>query len=408
MNSPVRSFKSVGKLPLFAARGAGSKIWDVDGNSFIDFVMSYGPLIFGHAPPDVTRAIQDAARLGTTYGATTPGEVELAELMCEMVPSVEKVRLVNSGTEAVMSAVRVARGFTGRDKVVKFEGCYHGHSDGLLAKAGSGMLTLSLPDSSGVPANLTRDTIVLPYNDPDRFADLMRSEGQSIAAVIVEPVAANMGVVLPAPAFLEALRDLTAVSGSILIFDEIITGFRLSAGGAQEIYKITPDMTTVGKIAGGGLPLAAYGGRSDIMDFVAPQGPVYQAGTLSGNPLAVAAGLTVLKRLNAGPALYCQLADKMEKLCASIAEAASRAGLALTINRIGSIATLFFTDRPVTNFAQAMRSDRAQYAKFFGKVYLAGVLLAPSQFEAMFLSHAHSGEDLSQAADIIADALLKI
>lgn len=408
VNSPVRSFKSVGRLPLFAERGQGSRIWDVDGNSYIDFVMSYGPLIFGHAPEFVVNAITDAAQRGTTYGATTRAEVELAELMCAMVPSFEKVRLVNSGTEAVMSAIRVARGFTGRDKIVKFEGCYHGHSDGLLAKAGSGVATLSLPDSSGVPANLTRDTIVLPYNDTDQVVELMQEQGNEIAAVIVEPVAANMGVVLPAIGFLDALREWTTKTNSVLIFDEIISGFRLASGGAQEIFKITPDMTTVGKIAGGGLPLAAYGGRSDIMDFVAPTGPVYQAGTLSGNPLAVAAGLAALGELNANPVIYCNLAERMTNFCARNAEAAQRAGVKITTNTIGSIATMFFTDKPVTDFPTALTSDRALYSKFFAEIYGHGILLAPSQFEAAFLSTAHSDEDLEEAATAIEEAFYAI
>jgi glutamate-1-semialdehyde 2,1-aminomutase len=408
VNSPVRSFKSVGKHPLFAARGQGCRLWDVDGNSYIDYVMSYGPLIFGHASPDVVEAIKAAADLGTTFGASTFGEVELAELMCAMVPSLEKVRLVSSGTEAVMSAIRVARGFTGRDKVVKFEGCYHGHSDSLLAKAGSGVATLALPDSSGVPANLTRDTIVLPYNDIDSFVVAMRANGAEVAAVIVEPVAANMGVVLPKPGFLEALREWTTRTGSILIFDEIITGFRLAAGGAQELFGITPDMTTLGKIAGGGLPLAAYGGRAEIMDVVAPVGSVYQAGTLSGNPLAVAAGLTVLRRIQADPTILLRLDDATARLTDAVAVSVARGRVPVTLNRIGSIVTLFFADGPVTDFSSAASSNREQYARFFAEIYRHGVLTAPSQFEAMFLSTAHSDDDLALTADVIGSALAKL
>ncbi len=404
VNSPVRSFRSVGKLPLFAASGAGSRLTDVDGNTFIDYVMSYGPLIFGHAPPQVTAAVVAAAQRGTTYGATTQGEVELAELMCAMVPSLEKVRLVNSGTEAVMSALRVARGYTGRAKIVKFEGCYHGHSDGLLAKAGSGIATLSLPDSSGVPENLTRDTVVLPYNNPDAFAEFMQGQGSEIAAVIVEPVAANMGVVKPRVAFLEALREWTTKTGALLVFDEIITGFRLAPGGAQEIYGITPDMTTLGKIAGGGLPLAAYGGRADIMDFVAPQGPVYQAGTLSGNPLAVAAGLVVLRELQGNPHIYSGLEARMRQLTDSIAESAKTAGVTIAMSVIGSLATFFFRPDPVFGFADAAQSDRVAYSRFFGHLYNSGVLLAPSQFEAMFLSTAHTQDDLDATAAAIAES----
>ena len=408
VNSPVRSFKSVGRRPLFADRGLGSTIWDADGNAFLDYVMSYGPLIFGHAPRDVTAAIQSAAARGTTYGASTRAEVELAELMCEMCPSLEKVRLVNSGTEAVMSAIRVARGFTGRDTIVKFEGCYHGHSDGLLAKAGSGVATLALPDSSGVPANLTRDTVVLPYNDCDAFAALMRTQGAEIAAVIVEPVAANMGVVLPRAGFLSELREWTQKSGSVLIFDEIITGFRLAPGGAQELFGITPDMTTLGKIAGGGLPLAAYGGRAEIMDCVAPVGPVYQAGTLSGNPLAVAAGLTVLRRLQSDASVYERIGASMERLTQSAAEHAERAGVPITVNRIGSLATVFFTDTPVVDFASASQSDRTRYAGFFARLYDRGVLLAPSQFEAMFVSAAHSEDAIAKTSVAMADAFASL
>jgi glutamate-1-semialdehyde 2,1-aminomutase len=408
VNSPVRSFNSVGMPPLIAASGSGSKLQDADGNSFIDFVMSYGPLIFGHAYPPVVDAIIEAAQRGTTYGATTKGEVELAELMIDMVPSFESVRLVSSGTEAVMSALRVARGATGRDKILKFEGCYHGHSDSLLAKAGSGITTLSLPDCAGVPENLTRDTIVVPYNDPDTFSLAMREHGNAVAAVIVEPVPANMGVVLPKRGYLQTLRDVTNRTGSVLIFDEIITGFRLARGGAQEIFGVTPDMTTVGKIAGGGLPLAAYGGSREIMDYVAPVGPVYQAGTLSGNPLAVAAGMVVLSALNDRPAIYEALETATKSLTARLTDAARRARIGVQLNQIGSIATVFFNHEPVTDYDSALESDRDAYAAFFAEAYGRGILLAPSQFEAMFVSTAHTDSDLHIAGQAMSESLFAL
>ncbi|HEX5323813.1 MAG TPA: glutamate-1-semialdehyde 2,1-aminomutase, partial [Capsulimonadaceae bacterium] len=390
VNSPVRSFRSVGGNPFFVERGEGSRIYDVDGNAYIDYVMSWGPLLFGHAPARVVAAIERAARKGTSFGASTPAEVKLAEKIVAMVPSVESVRLVNSGTEAVMSAVRLARGFTGRSKVVKFEGGYHGHSDSLLAKAGSGVATLGLPDSAGVPENLTRDTIVLPYNDTDLFREAVYSNRGEIACVLVEPVAGNMGVVLPKAGFLEALREETERDGALLIFDEVITGFRLGKGGAQEYFGLKPDLTTLGKILGGGLPLAAYGGRAEIMDQIAPVGPVYQAGTLSGNPLAVAAGLAVLKEIEESPTIYKTLEEKMKHLALATREAAAKAGVTCQVNQIASMMTVFFTDRAVTDYDAAKTCDTARYAQFFRALLERGVSLAPSQFEAGFVSTAHS------------------
>lgn len=405
VNSPVRSFRSVGGDPFFAKSGAGSRITDVDGNVYIDYVMSWGPLLFGHAPARVVAAIERAARNGTSFGASTPAEVELAEKIVQFVPSVEKVRLVSSGTEAVMSAVRLARGFTGRPKVIKFEGGYHGHSDSLLAKAGSGVATLGLPDSAGVPENLTRDTIVLPYNDADLFREAVQANAGEIACVLVEPVAGNMGVVLPKPGWLEALREETEKAGALLIFDEVITGFRLAKGGAQEYFGVTPDLTTMGKVLGGGLPLAAYGGRAQIMDQVAPEGPVYQAGTLSGNPLAVAAGLEVLKMIEETPDLYRSLEAKMERLAHAARVAAADAGAACQVNQVGSMMTLFFTDRPVTDYASAKTADTDRYAKFFRAMLDRGVSLAPSQFEAGFVSTAHSNGDIEETIAAVGEAM---
>ncbi|HEY3330402.1 MAG TPA: glutamate-1-semialdehyde 2,1-aminomutase [Capsulimonadaceae bacterium] len=397
VSSPVRSFRSVGGDPVVMARAGGSKIVDVDGNEYIDFVMSYGPMLFGHAPSSVVSAIASAAANGTAFGATSPREIDLCERICAMVPSVEKVRLVNSGTEAVMSAVRVARGFTGRDKVIKCDGCYHGHSDGLLAKAGSGMATFDLPDSAGVPASLTRETLTVPYNDVEALRQALDANAGNIAAVIIEPVPANMGVVLPKPGYLEAVRALTAERDVVLIFDEVITGFRLGAGGAQALLGVTPDMTTMGKIIGGGLPLAAYGGRAEIMDQVAPVGPVYQAGTLSGNPVAVAAGLAVLDLIDSTPKLYAELARKTTTIVEALRGCASSADVGVTINTIGSLFTMFFTETAVTDYATARLSDTSRYAAFFRSVLNSGVSLAPSQFEAAFLSTSHTDDDIGVA-----------
>lgn len=406
VNSPVRAFKSVGGDPLFMERGEGPFIFDVDGNRYIDHVMSWGPLIFGHAPPQILQAITEAAARGTSFGASTEAEVRLAQKIVRAVPSVEKVRLVNSGTEAVMSAVRLARGFTGRDKIIKFEGNYHGHSDGFLAKAGSGLTTLGLPDSAGVPVNLTRDTLTLPYNDADTLRDALRAHPGEIACVMLEPVAGNMGVVTPRADFLHAVRDLTAADGSLLLFDEVITGFRLSYGGAQGLFGILPDLTALGKIIGGGLPLAAYGGRADIMDTVAPVGPVYQAGTLSGNPLAVAAGLAQLTLLDARKeTLYDDLHRKMHRLANAAKAAAARAGVPLQINRLGSMMTLFFTDTKVIDFTSAKTADTARYGAFFRALIERGVYLAPSQFEATFVSTAHTDSVLEETTQAVSEAL---
>ncbi len=409
VNSPVRAFKSVGGDPLFMARGQGPYIFDVDGNRYLDHVMSWGPLLFGHAPPAILHAIGEAAARGTSFGASTEAEVRLAEKIVQAVPSVEKVRLVNSGTEAVMSAVRLARGFTKRDLIVKFEGCYHGHSDGFLAKAGSGLATLGLPDSAGVPVNLTRDTLTLPFNDPDAFVEALRARPGQVACVLLEPVAGNMGVVPPKPAFLQALREWTTRDGALLLFDEVITGFRLAYGGAQELFQITPDLTTLGKIIGGGLPLAAFGGRADIMDGLAPLGPVYQAGTLSGNPLAVAAGLAQITLLEEQRAtLYPSLHKKMHALAHAAKDAARASGIPHRVNRLGSMMTLFFTDAKVTDYASAKTSDTGRYAAFFRALLARGVYFAPSQFEAVFVSTAHTDDDIAETSAAVAEALREL
>jgi len=387
VNSPVRAFRGVGGTPLFIERGEGSRIFDVDGNSFVDYVCSWGPLILGHRPACVTDALREAIEGGTSFGAPTEREVELAELIAAMVPSMEMVRLVNSGTEATMSALRVARGFTGRDLTIKFEGCYHGHVDSLLVKAGSGMATLGIADTAGVPEAFAATTIALPFNSIAAVEKAFAERPNQIAAVIVEPVVGNMGCVPPAPGFLESLRELTSRHGALLIFDEVMTGFRLAPGGAQQRFGIRPDLTTLGKICGGGLPLAAYGGRTDVMHKVAPLGPVYQAGTLSGNPLAVAAGLAMLRYLTAHPEVYETLEARAKQLCAWVPPG-------VTINRVGSMFTFFFTDAPVTDWESAKRSDTARFAKFFHFMLERGVYLAPSQFEAGFVSAAHSERDI--------------
>lgn len=386
VNSPVRAFKSVGGRPLFIERGEGPYLFDVDGNRYLDLVGSWGPLIFGHADPAVLAAIQDAASRGTSFGASTEAEIRFAEEIIAAVPGVEKVRLVSSGTEAAMSFIRAARGFTGKTKVVKFEGNYHGHSDALLAKAGSGIATLGLPDSAGVPAAVTAATITLPFNDIDAVATVLEAD-DDVAAVALEPVVGNMGCVPPKPGFLEGLRALTREHGALLLFDEVMTGFRLSYGGAQERFGVTPDLTAMGKIIGGGLPLAAYGGRADIMDVIAPVGPVYQAGTLSGNPLAVAAGRAVLKRLREEPP-YAYLEEQTAALAQSLRESAEAAGITVTVNQVGSMFTVFFTGQPVTDYTTAKTSDAALYGRFFWAMLERGVYLPPSQFEAAFLSAA--------------------
>jgi glutamate-1-semialdehyde 2,1-aminomutase len=387
VNSPVRAFRGVGGSPRFIARGEGSRLIDADGNSYIDYVCSWGPLILGHRPACVIDALEKTLAIGTSFGAPTGQEVELAELIAQVVPSMEMVRLVNSGTEATMSALRVARGFTGRDLTVKFEGCYHGHVDSLLVKAGSGMATLGIADTAGVPASFAATTIALPYNSIAAVEQTFAAHGDRIAAVIVEPVVGNMGCVPPAAGFLEALRELTARHGAVLIFDEVMTGFRVALGGAQQRFGIHPDMTTIGKIIGGGLPMAAYGGRADIMKKVAPVGPIYQAGTLSGNPLAVAAGLAMLRHLVAHPEVY-------EILEARGAQLAAWVPPGVTVNRVGSMFTFFFTPEPVTDWTSAERSDKARFAKLFHFMLERGVYLAPSQFEAGFISAVHSEDDI--------------
>jgi len=404
VNSPVRAFRSVGGKPLFMARGDGSRIWDVDGKEYIDYIGSWGPLLFGHRQSEVLRALQEVLEIGTSFGAPTEREVELAELICKLVPSIEQVRLVNSGTEATMSAIRLARGFTGRDRIVKFDGCYHGHGDSLLVKAGSGVATLGLPDSPGVPQALAELTTVLPFNDADALQREFQERGRDIACVIVEPVVGNMGCVAPRPGYLEAMREITAHNGTVLIFDEVMTGFRVAAGGAQQLYNIRPDLTTLGKVIGGGLPVGAYGGRADIMSRIAPAGPVYQAGTLSGNPLAVAAGLAALRRLESDSP-YARLEALGLRLERGLNDAISRAGIPGRVNRTGSMFTLFFTDKKVVDFSSAKTCDTKRFNSWFHAMLDGGVYLPPSQFEAAFISAAHSDADIDRTIDVARSAL---
>ena len=392
VNSPVRAFKGVGGVPRFIARGEGSRIYDADGNSYVDYVGSWGPLLLGHCFPAVIAAVQSALAGGTSFGAPTEREVDLAELITRCVPSMEMVRLVNSGTEATMSALRLARGFTGRDLTIKFEGCYHGHVDSLLVKAGSGMATLGIADTAGVPAAIAATTIALPFNSIAALEQTFAARGSEIAAVIVEPVVGNMGCVPPLPGYLEAMRELTARHGALLIFDEVMTGFRLALGGAQERFGIKPDLTTLGKVVGGGLPIAAYGGRADIMQKIAPLGPVYQAGTLSGNPLAVAAGLAMLRQLCAHPEIYDQLEARAVQLTAWVPPG-------VTVNRVGSMFTFFFTADPVTDWDSAKKCDTARFGKLFHHLLERGVYVAPSQYEAGFVSAAHSEEDIRHTVE---------
>src|SRR5438445_3009390 len=396
VNSPVRAFRAVGGDPPFIVRGQGSHIWDADGNDYIDYVGSWGPLILGHAAPTVVEAVAQAARNGTSFGASTPAEADLAEVVLSAFPHMQKVRFVNSGAEATMSAIRLARAYTKRKYIVKFEGCYHGHADALLVKAGSGVATLGIPGSAGVPEEVAQFTLALPFNDTDALEHAFHNFRHQIACVIVEPVVGNMGVVPPVRGYLEALRTITQRDRSVLIFDEVMTGFRLAFGGAQELYKIQPDLTTLGKIIGGGLPVGAYGGPSEIMDLVAPLGPMYQAGTLSGNPLAMAAGYAQLRYLRDHNEIYAKLDKLSEELVTGVAAAAEEADLPLTHNRVGSMFTWFFTPEPVTSWDSAAKSDTKAFARFFRAMLENGIYLPPSQFEAAFLSAAHSGKDIQQ------------
>jgi len=396
VNSPVRAFRAVGGDPLFVVRGQGSHIWDADENEYIDYIGSWGPLILGHAAPVVREALAAAMRNGTSFGASTPSEADLAELVVSAFPHIQKVRFVSSGTEATMSAIRLARAYTKRKYIVKFEGCYHGHADALLVKAGSGVATLGIPGSAGVPEEFTQFTLALPYNDTDALEEAFRKYKQQIACVIVEPVVGNMGCVPPARGYLEALRAITSNDGAVLIFDEVMTGFRLAFGGAQELYTIQPDLTTMGKIIGGGLPVGAYGGPSEIMDLVAPLGPMYQAGTLSGNPLAMAAGYAQLRYLKDHKDLYQQLDQFSADLVAGVAAAAKSAGVAMTHNRVGSMFTWFFTPGPVTDWNSASKSDTEAFGRFFRNMLDSGVYLPPSQYEAAFLGTAHTAEDVQK------------
>lgn len=396
VNSPVRAFGSVGLTPRFIASAKGSRLTDADGNQYLDYVGSWGPMILGHSHPAVLEAVEQACRRGLSFGAATEAEVEMAELICSIVPSVQMVRMVNSGTEAVMSAVRAARGYTNRNKIIKFAGCYHGHSDAMLVKAGSGAMTAGVPDSAGVPGGCTVDTLTAVYNDLKSVEEIFEACGQEIAAVIVEPVGANMGVVLPKEGFLEGLRRICTDNGSLLIFDEVITGFRLSLSGAQGYYGVEPDLTTFGKIIGGGMPVGAYGGRKDIMEIVAPAGPVYQAGTLSGNPVAMAAGLAQIRLLRDTPGFYEELHKKAGRLFAGMEEILKEAGSSYQLNHVGSLGCLFFTEQPVHDYASAKTSDTEAFARYFSHMLSEGIYLAPSQFEAMFVSAALAEEEIEE------------
>jgi len=404
VNSPVRACRAVGTTPLFIVRGSGSKIYDMDGSVYIDYVGSWGPLILGHAHPQVVAAIKEAADQGTTFGIPTPREVELAQMISRLVPSMEMVRMVNSGTEATMSAIRLARGYTGRNKIIKFDGCYHGHVDALLVKAGSGVATLGIPGSAGVPSAVVQHTLSLPFNNLRELSQVMAAQGEDVAAIIVEPTAGNMGVVAPRPEFLEGLRSWCDKTGALLIFDEVITGFRLGLGGAQELYRVRPDLTCLGKIIGGGLPVGAYGGSREIMSRVAPLGDVYQAGTLSGNPLAVTAGLTTLQLLTR-PSLYETLEDAASYLFTELGKLAKKHGVPAQVNRVGSMGTVFFTAQPVVDFASALTSDTKRFARVFCAMLERGVYLAPSQFEAAFVSLAHTKDDLEKTLAAADEAL---
>jgi glutamate-1-semialdehyde 2,1-aminomutase len=408
VNSPVRAFRSVGRSPLFIAKASGSKIWDVDGNVYIDYVGSWGPLIHGHAHPRVVEAIRKAAGDGTSFGAPTALEVKMAELIVSMVSSVEMVRMVNSGTEATMSAIRLARAFTGRDKIVKFEGCYHGHGDAFLIKAGSGATTLGVPDSPGVPAGTASDTLTAEFNNASSVSALFSAHKKSIAAVIIEPVVGNMGCVPPEQGFLTELRELCTEHGVLLIFDEVMTGFRVAAGGAQQLYSIQPDLTTMGKIIGGGLPVGAYGGRKDVMLHVAPAGPMYQAGTLSGNPLAMAAGFETLSMVKSDSGFYAKLEEKAARFSRGVQRAIDDLWSPIRMNRVGSMFTIFFCRQPVRNYANALTADREKFSAFFKQMLSRGIYLPPSQFEAAFISMAHTDEDIDRTVEAIRESLQAI
>ncbi|HTD24816.1 MAG TPA: glutamate-1-semialdehyde 2,1-aminomutase [Terriglobales bacterium] len=405
VDSPVRAFASVGGEPPIIVRGSGSRMWDADGNEYIDYVGSWGPLILGHSHPEVLAAVEAAARNGTSFGATTPSEADLAEEIVHAVPSIEKVRFVSSGTEATMSAIRLARAFTGRKYIVKFEGCYHGHADMLLVKAGSGVATLGIPGSAGVPEEVTQFTLALPYNDVAAVKLAFEKFPQQIACVIVEPIVGNMGCVPPAPGYLQALREITAQAKTLLIMDEVMTGFRLAYGGAQAIFNLQPDLTTLGKIIGGGLPVGAYGGRAEIMNLVAPLGPMYQAGTLSGNPLAMAAGLATLRHLRQHPEVYLRLERQSVTLVAGVMQSACNQQISLQANRVGSMFTWFFSDQPVTDWTSAAKSDTKKFARFHRAMLEQGIYLPPSQFEAAFMSTAHTEKDIQATINAAEKAL---
>ncbi len=407
VNSPVRAFKAVGGNPLFIAKAKGSKIYDVDGNAYIDYVLSWGPLILGHSHPKVVNALKKALDKGTSYGAPTPLEIELAKIVLKAYPSMDKIRMVNSGTEATFSAIRVARGFTGRNKVIKFEGCYHGHADGLLVKAGSGATTFGVPDSPGVPKSYARNTITLPFNDTSALKNVIKNEWRSIACVIVEPVVGNIGCVLPKPEFLESMRRLTKEYDIVLIFDEVMTGFRVAYGGAQSVYDIKPDMTCLGKVIGGGLPVGAYGGRKDIMSMVSPEGPVYQAGTLSGNPLAMTAGIETLKILS-NPKIYKKLEEIASNLEEGLIDASKKAKVETKFYRAGTMFCTYFTDKDVVDYKTAKLSDTSKFSKFFWGMLKRGINLAPSQFEAGFISLAHSKSDIEKTVKAAYETFLEI
>ena len=409
VNSPVRAFKSVHSNPLFIKKAKGARITDIDGNEFIDYVGSWGPMILGHTHPEIVKALNEALLNGTSYGAPTLLEIQMAEMIKAIVPSIESVRMVNSGTEATMSALRLARGYTGRDMMVKFEGCYHGHGDSFLIKAGSGALTLGVPNSPGITVGTAKDTLIADYNNLESVEALFKKYGDKIAAVIIEPITGNIGVVEPTTEFIQGIRKLCTDNGALLIFDEVMTGFRVAKGGAQELLGITPDLTTFGKIIGGGLPVGAYGGRKEIMDKLAPQGPVYQAGTLSGNPMAMAAGIATLNTINNTPNFYADLDKKTAMLTNGLKANLEKAGIPGVINRVGSMFTLFFTTKSAVNsYADVMTCDTALFAKYFNKSLMSGIYMAPSQFEAGFVSAAHTSDDIQYTLDMSLDAMMQL